>query len=130
MEFVFDIRNMTRGNIPRLPFKRMAAEILPKHYELSLCLCGDALSRRINRTYRKKAYAPNVLTFPLGKGSGEIFLNVRKAEHEAKVFGSPSRDRIALLFVHGCFHLLGLKHGPNMERREKQTLRKFGFKAV
>ena len=127
---IIEIRNMTRGKAPRVPFKRIVGDILPKRYRLSLCLCGDTLSRRMNRTYRKKTYVPNVLSFPLRKYEGEIFLNVRKAGHEARVFGVSPRDRVALLFVHGCFHLFGLKHGDKMERLEKQVLKKFGFKTV
>src|SRR3989344_468837 len=127
---ILDIRKMTRGNTARVPFKRMAKELLSEHYQLSLVLCGDTFSRRINRTYRKKDYAPNVLSFPLGEYEGEIFLNVQKAGKEAREFGISTRDRVAHLFVHGCLHLLGLKHGTNMERREKQTLKKFGFKTI
>ena len=128
-----DIRKMTRGAPPRVPFKEMAQELLPERFQLSLVLCGDTLSRRINRTYRppagasKKKYAPNVLSFPLGEYEGEIFLNVQKAGKEAREFGISTRDRVAHLFVHGCLHLLGVKHGIHMERREKQTLKKFGF---
>ena len=116
--------------MPRVPFRAMAERILPKGYQLSLCLCGDTLSRRLNRTYRKKQYAPNVLSFPIAANEGEIFLNVHKAAQEARKFGIPVRDRTALLFVHGCFHLLGLKHGATMERRERQILKEFGFKAI
>src|SRR3989344_7301666 len=112
---ILDIRKMTRGNTARVPFKRMAEELLSEHYQLSLVLCGDTFSRRINRTYRKKDYAPNVLSFPLGEYEGEIFLNVRKAECEAKTAGISTRERVAHLFIHGCLHLAGLPHGKEMD---------------
>ena len=101
--------------------------VLGESYELSLVVCGDTLSRRMNKKYRKKAYAPNVLSFPLAGHEGEIFLNVRKAEREAKIFNIPVRDRIAHLFVHGCFHLKGLGHGKQMEKLEESVLKKFGY---
>ena len=124
-----EIRHVARGNT-RVPFEKIARELLPERYELSLVLCGDALSRRMNRTYRKKDYAPNVLSFPLEKYEGEIFINLRKAEREARALGIPSRERVAHLFAHGCLHLLGFKHGESMERLERRALRKSGFKAL
>lgn len=123
----FEITKLTRRAPPSVPFKKIAAAILPRGYKLSLVLCGDTLSQRINREYRKKDYVPNVLSFPLEHDEGEIFLNLGKAAKEATAFGISARSRTALLFVHGCFHLLGMRHGESMERRERQILKKFGF---
>lgn len=111
----------------RLPFERLAARILPSGYHLSLVLCGDTLSRRLNHEYRKKTYTPNVLSFPLSTSEGEIFLNVRVAEREARRFGVPISARIAHLFVHGCAHLRGLPHGTQMDTLETRTLRAEGI---
>ena len=122
-----EVRNTTRGRIPNVPLANIARAILSERYVLSVVVCGDKLSRRMNRTYRKKDYAPNVLSFPLGDYDGEIFLNVRKAEREARVIGIRARERIALLFVHGCLHLKGYEHGVKMERLERTILKKFGL---
>lgn len=110
-----------------LPFERIARNILGPTYELSLVICGDTLARRMNAEYRKKTYAPNVLSFPLSKQEGEIFLNIRKAAREARRDGTPLKKWLALLFVHGCFHLKGVDHGPAMERNEQRVLRTFGL---
>ena len=123
------VRHVARGNA-RVPFKEIAGALLPERYELSLVLCGDALSRRMNRDYRKKDYVPNVLSFPIEKYEGEIFINIRKAEREARSFGLRKEDRMAHLFAHGCLHLLGMKHGERMERLETRTLKKFGFRTI
>lgn len=123
-----DIKKTIRGTVPRIPFERMASDILGNDYELSVVVCGDMLARKMNRAYRKKTYSPNVLSFPLGKYEGEIFLNIRKAEREARSMGIPARERTALLFVHGCFHLKGLRHGRTMERNEDGILRRFGLR--
>ncbi len=131
-----DIKTTIRGTVPRIPFSAIAAFVLPR-YQLSLVLCGDDLAKRINITYRKKSYSPNVLSFPLDKNEGEIFLNVRKAEREALPAGRQGgkmsvaqkriavRNRVALLFVHGLFHLKGLDHGDKMESEEERVLRRF-----
>jgi len=121
-----DIKRTVADTV-RLPFERMAAAALPKGYQLSLVICGDRLAQRMNQEYRKKTYRPNVLSFPLSKTEGEIFLNIRKAEREARQEGVSTNARAALLFVHGCFHLAGEKHGDKMESHESKVLKKFGF---
>lgn len=81
----------------------------------------------MNRLYRRKRYAPNVLSFPLGTHEGEIFLNLECARREAKRYKVPLRARLALLFVHACYHLRGFRHGAVMERLERAALKKSGF---
>lgn len=109
----------------RIPFEKLAESVLGNTYELSLVICGDTLARRMNREHRKKAYAPNVLSFPIGAREGEIFLNVRKAEREAQQYQTTLKARLALLYVHGLYHLKGLDHGDKMEKLEQKTLRAF-----
>lgn len=114
-------------SLTSFPFADIAAAVLGKNYQLSLVLCGDRLAQRINIEYRKKDYFPNVLSFPIFPGEGEIFLNIRKAEREARQFGVSAKQRIALLYVHGLFHLKGLDHSDHMEAEEQKILRKFGL---
>lgn len=119
------IRRTVHSAVPVIPFQEIARAILGEKYDLSLVICGDELARRMNITYRKKSYAPNVLSFPYSKTDGEIFLNVRKAEREARKFKTTLKKRLALLFVHGCFHLKGLDHSDYMEVQERKVLRKY-----
>jgi len=126
-EPLFAMRRTLRGAAPSLPYEKMARRILGGRYSLSLVVCGDQLSRTMNAKYRRKTYAPNVLSFPYSKTEGEIFLNVRKAAREARAAGISHRNRLALLFVHGCFHLKGHDHGAIMESEEQKVLREFGF---
>ena len=123
--FSIDTRKTVRSSIPSLPFDSIARPLLGPRYHLSLVICGDKLARRINVEYRKKSYSPNVLSFPIGKDEGEIFLNVRKAAREGRQFGVSYKARLALLFIHGCLHLKGLRHGRTMELQEQKTLRDF-----
>jgi probable rRNA maturation factor len=121
-----DIKRTVKDTV-RLPFEKIASAVLPRGYQLSLVICGDRLSQRMNAEYRNKTYRPNVLSFPLSKHEGEIFLNIRKAEREAKQEGISRDKRAALLFVHGCFHLAGYKHGEAMESRERGVLKKYNL---
>jgi probable rRNA maturation factor len=126
------IRNTTRGPVPRLSFEAIAKSILGPKYELSLVICGDSLAQRMNKEYRKMTYKPNVLSFPISKTEGEIFLNVQCAKREAKKYGTTLQKRLALLFVHGCYHLKGLDHmndrqAKRMEAAEQKTLKRFKY---
>jgi len=120
---------MIRGSLPRIPYERIAREIFGRTppagrdaYQLSLVICGDSLAKKMNREYRHKSYAANVLSFPISKNEGEIFLNVRKAERETRQFGISVRKHMTRLFVHGCLHLKGLEHGARMDALEKKIL--------
>lgn len=121
------IRKTVKSTPAGVPFAKMADKILGTDFDLSLVICADELARSLNREYRGKDYFPNVLSFPIDRKEGEIFLNVRKAEREARAFKVSVAQRVALLFVHGCFHLKGLSHGDTMEREEARILRAFGF---
>lgn len=124
-----DIKRTVKASV-RLPFEAMAAAILPKNYQLSLVICADTLATRMNKEYRKKTYKPNVLSFPLSDTEGEIFLNVRKAEREARVMGISPTWRIAHLFIHACAHLIGHDHSDQMDALETRVLKQFGFKGI
>lgn len=121
-----EIHNTTRkrGEIPRVQFEKIARATLGTHYTLSLVICGDTLARKMNKDYRKKGYAANVLSFPYEKNDGEIFLNVQAARREAKKFEVSLRARLALLFTHACLHLKGMRHGRRMDQAEQRVLRK------
>jgi rRNA maturation RNase YbeY len=119
---IVEIRRTAQTAV-RVPFEALARKALPRGYVVSLVLCGDTLASRMNSAYRKKTYSPNVLSFSLSKTEGEIFLNVRKAEREARSLGISARGRLALLFVHACLHLTGLDHGKVMDQQEERILK-------
>lgn len=110
-----------------LPLSAIAQKILGKDFELSVVLCGDALATRINTEYRQKTYRPNVLSFPLSRSQGEIFLNLRIADREARTYKLRFEDRVAYLFIHGCLHVKGFDHGKEMERLERRFVHQFNI---
>lgn len=126
-ESKIDIKVTIRGSVPRIPFEEMTRAVLGDKYTLSLVVCGDKLAQRINTEYRNKTYYPNVLSFPLSKTEGEIFLNVRKAAREARQLETTTTKRTALLFVHGLFHLRGMDHSDRMEAEEQRILKQFNL---
>ena len=114
------VKNTTKGKLPRLPFAKMATTVLGTEYECSLVIVSSRKSRELNRTYRGKDYPTNILSFPLDKSEGEIFLDLKKARSEAPMFNRSYTNFIGFLFIHALLHLKGIDHGPRMEAQEKK----------
>ena len=107
------IRNLTKGKLPRLPFRHAKEMILGKNYELSLVFIGNQLAKKLNQNYRNKNSSADVLSFALDKHAGEIFINLAKAKTDAK---------LSLLLIHALLHLKGLRHSSKMESEESKFL--------
>lgn len=120
------ITNQTKGKLPRLPFARMKDAVLGERYELSLVFVNSKTSKRLNRIYRDKNKPTNVLSFPISKTEGEIFIDPKQSRADAPRFERPSGNFIAFLFIHALFHLKGFTHGSRMESKERIMRKKFG----
>lgn len=110
---------------PRLPYQKIKDEVLGKKYQLSLVFVGENRAREINQITRSKTYAPNVLSFPLSKDSGEIFISPSVAKREVKKYAHGYNRHVCYLFIHGLLHLKGLDHGKKMESLEEKYLNIF-----
>ena len=106
-------------------FETIKRHVLGKTYTLSLTFIGDARSQTLNKTYRRKDYPTNVLSFPLDAASGEILINLALAKREARKFGTTQARHTTYLFIHGLLHLKGHTHGDTMEKQEKALLKRF-----
>lgn len=107
--------------------------------ELSIRIVGAREGRALNRTYRDKDYATNVLAFPahLPPGVrlpllGDIALCASAVRREAAEQGKPLAHHFAHLTVHGVLHLLGHDHvqaaqALRMERMETRILKELGI---
>ncbi len=119
----FDVSTtLKKGKLPSLPFLRIKEKVLGKGYELSLVFVGKKRMRTLNRIYRQKDYATDILSFPNTKDSGEIFICLEKVAIKAKDFERSTIDHVAFLFIHGLLHLKGRNHGTIMEREEQSYL--------
>lgn len=124
----FAITNTTRSAYPSHPYEKIKNDILGKDYSLSLSFVGATRAEALNKTYRNKTYTPNVLSFPLDKNNGEIFIAPSVAKREAKKFSMTVRGYVGFLFIHGCLHLKGHDHGATMERAEKRYCAKYSLR--
>ncbi len=89
-------------------------------------ITDDAELRRLNRDFRKKDYATDVLSFPSGQALGflgDIAISFDHALRQAAQHGHTVRQEIEILMLHGVLHLLGMDHqndGGQMARAENK----------
>ncbi len=114
-----------KGLIPLVPYLAIKEKILGKNYNLSIIFCTPNESRMRNKTYRDKNYPTNILSFPLSKTEGEIYISLATARHDAKNFGMTYQKFLHLLVIHGVLHLKGHAHGSTMEKLEDTYLKRF-----
>jgi rRNA maturation RNase YbeY len=119
------ITNQTRTKIPVIPFVEIKNTILGKNYELSLVFPNKKTATELHEDWKDKSGPANILSFPLEKNVGEIFISLDQAKTECKKFDRAYENYVAFLFIHGCAHLLGHTHGTAMEAFEKKIRAKF-----
>jgi probable rRNA maturation factor len=107
--------------------------------EVGIALFGEAEARRLNREYRRKDYATNVLSFPYAHVRGErsamlgdLAICPAVVVREAREQGKAVRDHFAHLTVHGTLHLIGYDHererdAAHMEAIERKVLAALGI---
>ena len=119
------ITNLTRTNLPNLSAKEIKNKILGRKYDLSIVFVGDTRSKTLNKKYRKKDYPTNVLSFPISKDLGEIYINIPYAKKDCKNFELSFKNYLKFMIIHGSLHLNGYSHGEKMYNEEKQLLKFF-----
>lgn len=138
--------------IPSAWIKKLLKEVLhhveadiaiPEVCEIHMALTDDARIRVLNREYRRKDKATDVLSFPQFQPSeisgrstrkvdapgpylGDLVISTETTLKQAKEFGVTKREELARLVVHGVLHLCGYDHervpaaeAQRMRRRER-----------
>jgi len=124
---MFDVTNKSEFKPPvsGLFLKKIKEKILGSSYELSLVFTDNPLSQDLNNKYRNKNHPTNVLSFPLGESSGEIFIDLLKTHEEALNHNLNNKTYFTFILIHGLLHLKGLDHGKEMSEQEKKFLGEF-----
>ncbi|MBU6426971.1 rRNA maturation RNase YbeY [Patescibacteria group bacterium] len=115
--------SVTNETLSVLPVARSVLEkikelVLGKGYELTLVVTGSATLKKFNLEYRNLNKTTDILSFPLSERQGEIYLCPSETRRQARLFGKNYRDFFIQLFIHGCAHLKGYRHGARMESFE------------
>jgi probable rRNA maturation factor len=84
--------------------------------EVSILLVGDRRIRSLNRAWRGKDRATDVLSFPLsdppgiGPLLGDVVISIETASRRARGEGRPVTRELDRYLAHGLLHLLGFDH--------------------
>lgn len=117
--------------------KKILALLKIKNKNLSILFVNDSQIKKLNKTYRKKNYATDVLAFSMHEGKfsrlnphilGDIVISVETARRCADEQDSILIKEISLYLIHGILHLLGFKDKGRdkikMKRKEKKVFSK------
>ena len=102
-----------RALLPRHRVQRWLRAALDQPAELTVRIVGDDEGRALNRDFRGRDYATNVLTFDyqaLPVVLADLVLAAGVVEREASELGIALADHYAHLLVHGALHAQGLDH--------------------
>ena len=119
----------------RAQVRAWAVAALEGDAEVTVRLVDAEEGRELNREYRAKDYATNVLSFVYQQGvlcQGDLVLCVPVVRHEAAEQGKSVEAHYAHLVVHGMLHLQGYDHENEhealaMEAVETHIMRKLGY---
>lgn len=100
---------------------------------MTVALVSDARIRTLNRTFRKKDKATDVLSFPADEPGqlGDVVIAVGVARRQAAAAGHPFATELRVLALHGLLHLLGYDHEHDdgrMGRLERRLRREGGLR--
>lgn len=126
-------RTVDEGWLRRVVEKALNVAAVNRPVELSVVITDDEAIRQLNRDYRKKDEATDVLSFAFSEDAdathfvsppdgvsrlGEVLISCPQAKIQAKEHGHPIERELALLLSHGVLHLLGYEHDdqPSQDR--------------
>jgi len=118
--------------------RRWGRAALTRNARITLRFVGEAEGRALNRRYRRRDRATNVLAFVYHEGrgthgiEGDVVLCVPVLRREAGEQGKLVAAHSAHLVVHAMLHLQGYNHAgaadaARMEARERSILARLGF---
>lgn len=126
----------TARNVPTAArIRHWARAALGVDAKVTIRIVGQHEGRQLNRSYRRKDYATNVLTFVFRDHApleGDLALCAPVITREARTQRKTVAAHYAHMIVHGLLHLQGYDHENDrdaavMEKRERTLLARFGY---
>jgi len=100
--------------VRRRPLKTFLGELVDNvggGRPVTCLITGDAQLRELNRKFRHKDYATDVLSFPSANGgAGELAISLDRAAQQAAECGHSLEEELRILMLHGVLHLAGMDH--------------------
>jgi probable rRNA maturation factor len=100
---------------------------------IACLITSDVELRRMNKQYRRKDRATDVLSFPSTEGNGfagDLAISIDRARAQAAEQRHSLENELRILMLHGALHLAGMDHekdGGEMARAEMRWRRKLGL---
>ncbi|MEY4767032.1 MAG: hypothetical protein RI907_3705 [Pseudomonadota bacterium] len=124
-----------RDQLPRHKVARWLRAALDTDGELAVRIVDAEEGQTLNREFRKKDYATNVLTFDYAQEPvvmADLVICAPVIEREAQEQGKSLEAHYAHMLVHGALHAQGWDHikkkeAEAMEAREREILASLGF---
>ena len=125
-----------RVALPRHHVTRWLRHALERDAEITVRIVGAEEGQMLNRDYRQKDYATNVLTFDYTQEplvTADLVLCAPVVAREAQEQGKTLQAHYAHLLVHGALHAQGWDHETSeqdaqaMEAHEVEILARLGF---
>ena len=124
-----------RDQLPRHKVARWLKAALESDAELTVRMVDAEEGQALNRDYRQKDYATNVLTFDYTQEPvvmADLILCAPVIEREAQEQNKALVAHYAHMLVHGALHAQGWDHleddeAQAMEQREREILAALGF---
>jgi probable rRNA maturation factor len=106
---IFDrpLRNVRSADLMR--YCRKAQKLAGVRGKVSVLVTDNRRMRALNRRFRRKDKATDVLSFPRPQG-GDIAISATIARENAARFGHALADELKILILHGMLHLSGHDH--------------------
>ena len=134
-----EINNLTTisvrdGHLKKIVEAVLKEENIKKDMDLSIAFIGKEEIKKINKQYRAKDEATDVLSFQgeaIKNELGEIVICLDKVAENAKDSGYSFKKELEQDLIHGLLHLLGYDHEKNRieEKRMMEKQKKY-FKLV
>ena len=151
---MIEINNLTANSVDENSVKKIIEQVLQgegikDETELSIAFVGQGRIREVNKRYRGKNRATDVLSFPESKvlmekfkigptekipGLGEMIICLREVKKNANKIELVFEKELAKVVIHGVLHLLGYDHEKSeqeeieMQKKENYYLSQVEFK--
>ena len=124
-----------RAQLPRHKVQRWIRAALELPGEIAVRIVDAEEGRQLNKEFRGKDYATNVLTFDYSHEpvvGADLVICAEVVEREAREMGLDLVAHYAHMLVHGTLHAQGYDHEEDdeaecMEARETEIMRALGF---
>jgi probable rRNA maturation factor len=122
---MIEINNLSKTRLDKRIFSTVAKKVLSgenrRTENLSLAFVSKAEIKKLNKKFRRKNKATDVLSFGLKEKGylGEVIICPEVVKENAKKYGNTFKIELIKIFIHGVLHLLGYDH----ERSKKEAIK-------